>query len=73
MSTRKADITQLDKYYPPAGPCAVCGHRDKRHRLWDVIMGMYKGGDSVGIIAHDYNLSIEAIEAILKIRPYRRA
>ncbi len=72
MSTRKADIAQLDKYFPPAGPCAFCGHRDKRHRLWDVVMGMSEGGDSAEIIAHDYNLSVEAIEAVLKIRPYRR-
>ncbi len=73
MSVRKIDIAQLDKYYSPAGPCAFCGHRDKRHRLWDVIMGMFVGGDSIEMIAWDYNLSIEAIKAVIKIRPYRRA
>jgi len=66
-------IAQLDRYFPPAGPCAFCGHKDKRHRLWDVIMGMFAGGDKIEAIANDYNLSIEAVAMIIKIRPYRRA
>lgn len=72
MSTRKADIAKLDKWFPPAGPCAFCTHRDKRHRLWDVIVGMHTAGDSIEMIAHEYNLPVEAIEAVIEVRPYRR-
>jgi len=72
MSTRKADIAELDQYYPPCGPCAFCGHRDKRHRLWDTIMAQYdNAGTSVEEIARWYDVEPEHVRAVLRIRPYR--
>lgn len=72
MSLNKTDIAELDKYFPPAGPCAFCGHKDKRHRLWDVIMGMHKNNEGIKAISHNYELPIEAVEAVISVQPYRR-
>jgi len=33
---------------------------------------MFAGGDKIEAIANDYDLSIEAVKMIIKIRPYRR-
>jgi len=73
MSTRKIDIAQLDKWFPPAGPCAFCGHRDRRHRLWDTFMSYQAAGEPIEVIGEDFPSDRrEAIEAVLRIRPYRR-
>ena len=61
----------LNRYFPHAGPCAFCGHPDKRHRLWDAIMGQRAAGDSVDLIAWWYELPRAAVLAVLKVRPYR--
>ena len=65
-------ITELDKYYPPCGPCMICGHEDKRHRLWDTFISMSAGGDSPEMIAGCFNEPVEHIKAVLSLRPYKR-
>ena len=72
MSCRKADIVELDTWFPPAGPCAFCGHRDRRHRIWDVIMERQRGGESAEDTAEDFELPVEVVDAVLRVRPYRR-
>jgi len=62
---------ELDQYYSPCGPCAFCGHEDKRHRLWDTFMSMEAGGDSPELIARAFEEPLEHIEAVLRIRPYQ--
>ena len=55
MSTRKADIAELDRFYPPCGPCAFCGHRDKRHRLWDAwMLPIEAGNETAEEMAHNF-------------------
>ena len=71
MSTKKADIAELDKWFRPCGPCAFCGHRDKRHRLWDAMMGRAEAGETAAETARDLEYPIEAVEAVLRVRPYR--
>jgi hypothetical protein len=61
----------LDKHFPQAGPCLICGHCDKRHRLWDALMNRAEAGDMVHELALDYNLSPHAVRAVLRICPYR--
>ena len=61
----------LDKYFPPRGPCAFCGHKDARHRLFDAILGMRKAGDSVETIAHAYGLTMKQVFIILEVQPYQ--
>lgn len=61
---------ELDKYYKPCGPCMLCGHEDKRHRLWDTFMSMAAGGDSPELIARAFEDSVNHINAVLKIQPY---
>ena len=61
---------RLDAFFPPCGPCAFCGHVDKRHRLWDALMD---SPDSATFLARDYELPVAAVRLVHKIRPYRRA
>ena len=63
---------QLDKYYPERGPCAFCGHKDARHRLWDTIIDRHEAGDSMTELAKDYDKPRKAIKLVLDIRPYKR-
>lgn len=65
-------MKRLDKYFPPAGKCALCGFHDKRHRLWDAIIGNYDAGDSVKDIAYAYVLPVKAIKLVVKSRPYQK-
>lgn len=62
------DISELDKYFKPAGPCMLCGHPDKRHRLWDTIIALT---DSDEVVAHLYDLPIEAVKLVRELRPYQ--
>ncbi len=72
MSTKKSDIAELDQWFPPRGPCAFCGHRDARHRLWDTMLaGVEDGNWTPQQTADDLEHSVEAVEAVLRIRPYR--
>ena len=71
MWNKKA-ISKLDKYFPPAGPCLFCGHKDKRHRLWDAILALYKGGETIKFIAEIYDLPIKAIQLVIEIKPYKK-
>lgn len=64
-------MQELDKYYPPCGPCMFCGHHDKRHRLWDTWMDMAEGGDPPELIAHAYGEPLEHVEAVLRLKPYK--
>ena len=58
---------ELDKYWPPCGPCALCGHEDKRHRIWDAIIHMT---DDVYVIAALYEVPVEAIQLVKELKPY---
>ena len=68
MWSKKA-IARLDKYFPPAGECMLCGFKDKRHRLWDAILFL---NESDEFTARCYNESIEAIKLVRQIRPYHK-
>jgi hypothetical protein len=72
MMWSKEAISYLDKYYAPCGPCALCGHRDKRHRLWDAFLTLSENGYSPDEISEEHDVSIEHVEAVLLILPYRR-
>lgn len=63
----------LDPHFPPRGACAICGCDDARHRLWDTIMARHDMGQSVAMIADDYGLTPEAVQAVLTVRPYKEA
>jgi hypothetical protein len=56
----------LDVLYPYAGPCAFCGHYDKRHRMADAIVENVRAGDSVEMVAEGYDLSEEAVRALIE-------
>ena len=59
----------LDEWFPFQGGCAVCGGDDARHRLWDAIVERHNAGDSVALLAEDYDLPVEAIEAVIHNAP----
>lgn len=61
----------LDKYFPPRGPCAFCGHKDARHRLFDAILDRYfLAHETIDMLADDYNLPKESIELVIAKKPY---
>lgn len=64
-----ADISELDRFFPPCSPCAFCGHKDKRHRLWDAFM---ENPDSDEDVAMEYETPVEHVRLVRKIRPYRK-
>lgn len=64
------DVAILDEHFPPRGPCLLCGHPDARHRLWDALLGRHDAGDSAEELARDYGVAVEAVEAVLRVRPY---
>jgi len=64
----KEKIAQLDKYYPPCGPCMLCGHHDKRHRMWDVWLDC---PDSDETMAWWYKVDVEYVKLVREIRPYK--
>ena len=45
----------LDVLYPFAGPCLICGGRDKRHRLADSMIENVRAGDSPRQVADAYS------------------
>jgi hypothetical protein len=59
----------IDKQIPFAGECAFCGHRDRRHRLFDVIINSPETDEVFG---YDYDLPIEVVKKVRELRPYKR-
>lgn len=60
----------LDPHFPPCGPCAFCGFRDKRHRLWDMWIGLSKH-ETPETIAWAYHYPVEAVLAVISVQPYQ--
>lgn len=69
MSTKASEIAKLDPWFPPCGPCAFCGHKDKRHRLWDTILHSPENAADLAVV---YELPLAAVLAVRRIRPYQR-
>lgn len=65
----KAAIAKLDRYFPPCGPCAFCGGKDARHRVWDTLMDR---PEPATVVAADMEYPVEAVRMVRRIRPYRR-
>ena len=65
------DLTELDEWEPPRGPCAFCGHSDERHRLWDTWLDLAAAGATAENISREYQEPVEYVEAVLRLRPYQ--
>jgi hypothetical protein len=61
---RPALLDALDALGPYAGPCALCGAADKRHRLYDAIRS-YALAHSPREIAAFYGIPIPAVLQVL--------
>lgn len=61
---RAAVAAALPLLGPHRGACGFCGIPEQRHRLFEAIQEMRAAGDSVGMLADDYDLSDATIEAI---------
>jgi hypothetical protein len=68
-----SDIAVLDVLYPYAGRCAFCGGWDKRHRLADSIIENVRAGDSVRLVASAYDVTEQAVEALVAYAAKRTA
>ena len=60
----------LDRFSAPLGRCALCGHPDARHRLWDAWMDRQCAGETAADLAADYRVSVAYVRAVLRLRPY---
>ena len=69
IDTVRLEISQLDKYYPPCGECMLCGHKDKRHRMWDMFLSL---SDSDAFVAHLYDVPVEYVKLVRQIKPYQK-
>jgi hypothetical protein len=50
-------LAALDRRWPKAGPCWICGGPDKRHRLWDAIVDRLDAGESERSVGNDLSVS----------------
>ena len=57
MTRRKG----IDDYFPPCGPCGICGGPDGRHRLFDAIRDRYRAGESAAAIAEDLDVPTRGV------------
>ena len=68
----KKAIEKLNEYSNPCGSCMLCGHKDKRHRLWDTWLSLFAGGETAEFIAGLYDSNIEYVKLVLQLKPYHR-
>jgi uncharacterized protein (DUF433 family) len=56
----------LDAFFPPLGPCGICGTPglNQRHRVVDAIAGRLEAGEDPDEVAEDYGISEEAVDAV---------
>ena len=59
-------IRTLDDYFPPCGPCGICGGPDKRHRLWDAIRDRFRAGETAREIADDLGQPLRGVILLVK-------
>lgn len=57
--------SELERWFPPRGPCALCGHADARHRLFDAIADRSRAGEAADALAEDYGLPVGAVRAVI--------
>ena len=63
----KWDPWVLDVLYPYAGPCAICGGPDKRHRLADAIVENVRAGDDPEAVADNYDVPLATVERLVEV------
>lgn len=54
----------LDLVGPFRGECGICGGPDARHRLFDAIQEQQRAGDPSSLVAQNYDMPVEQVEAI---------
>ena len=59
----------LDEWFPARGKCGLCGQRDQRHRVCDMIRGRFRAGDTIQTLADDYDVDEDAISVLVKLSP----
>jgi hypothetical protein len=61
-------LKDLDAWFPPRGPCGLCGHEDARHRIWDT---MIASPDDDATVGANYGCEAPAVRAVRTVRPYQ--
>lgn len=54
------------KDYIGLGPCALCGHPDAGHRVWDAIRGRIDAGEPEREVAEDFDLTVQGVRALYR-------
>ena len=56
---------ELDRWFPPRGPCGICGGPDARHRILDAIREHVAAGETAEEVAEELDVPLEAVHAAL--------
>jgi hypothetical protein len=54
----------IDTFFPLKGTCFHCG-RDERYDTFDNIIHRFSSGESIGVLASEYNVPHQAIELVI--------
>lgn len=66
--SRPAEVRAVLRLFgPPAGPCAICGLPDKRHRMLEAVAENVRAGDSVPFVAEAYGVSELVVDAAVAL------
>jgi hypothetical protein len=55
----------LGRAMPFAGPCAMCGHHDKRHRMLSMWRERHRAGEPIAEIVADYRYPESLVRAVI--------
>jgi hypothetical protein len=47
------------------GPCGLCGHPDRRHRVAEAILDRWSAGDQAAELASDYGLTVADVTRLV--------
>lgn len=56
----------IDQWFPPRGPCGICGGPDARHRILDAIRDYVAAGETPENVAEELCLPVEAVHVALE-------
>jgi len=59
---------ELDRWFPPLGPCLICGVPgvDQRHRVLDAITEQVAAGEAPEDVAEDMGVPLEAVNVAVR-------
>ena len=57
-------VATWDLIGPFSGPCGLCGHPDRRHRIADALVSLTLAGEAPEDISADHEMPVESVIAV---------